>query len=285
MTNTKTIMGSGGDAQRGQKKPFKFRDAYRLQGILAQEKPLHYCCLFMVAVDSMLRCSDVIKLKVSNVRYASGRMRTELALKQKKNQNNVYPVLSPQTQAVCQRWIAQSGKVQSDYLFTGLRSHKRTPIYHTTYRYHAKKWARKLGLDEEDYSTHSMRRIKPHYLYYQCGVSIDEICELMGHQDTKTTRIYLGIDKRKAQQSALKYNLFSKQAQKRKPDFVSQKDTTVENSQLKNQIKQLNQTVQQLSQTVDRMHRSIKELTPLVEITPQLKALINHQNSLWTTHD
>jgi len=265
MTIPKHTADDSGDAQRGQKKPFSYQEAYELQAILAKGPNLHYVCLFMVAVDSMLRCSDVIKLKVHHVRYASGRIRQTLALKQQKSQNNVRPVLSPETQSMCRQWIKQSSKDQSDYLFTGEKNlSKTTPIYHTTYRYHAKKWARQLGLEEEEYSTHSMRRVKPHYLYYECGVDIDDIRELMGHEDIRTTRTYLRISTLKAQEAAIKNNLFSKEGQK-PPKPLS-----------------LNDQVAQLNKEVRSLKSMIKQLLPLASLAPHVQQLIDYQNSMWS---
>lgn len=167
----------------------------------------HDRCLFMLAVDSMLRCGDLLQLKVGDVMKGGSVIRDQLNWKQQKTQKGVYPVLTAATQEACFDWIKKSGKGSGDYLFTRRKPKHSKPISGSNYRSLIKKWVESLDLDSADYSTHSLRRTKPVFLY-QHGVSIEDIAILLGHKDPQSTMHYLGLTIGKAQSEAVYFDIF-----------------------------------------------------------------------------
>ena len=64
-------------------------------------------------------------------------------------------------------------------------------------------------MDSSQYSTHSLRRTKPVYMYSKPDVTIEDLMMLLGHKSPESTIRYLGIDIEQAQKKAIKYDLFS----------------------------------------------------------------------------
>lgn len=167
----------------------------------------------MVAVDSMLRCCDLLKLRVRDVAHKNGAVRQTLKIRQQKTDQGVEPVLTEKTRMACAAWISASGKRPDDFLFTRGKNPYGNPISPGFYRRLVKSWAEAIGLDPADYSSHSLRRTKPAFLYRR-GVSIEDIAELLGHKSTESTLRYIGITAEHAQAQALAHDLFSNRTHK-----------------------------------------------------------------------
>lgn len=195
------------DRSVGQRLAFSPQELQAIAATLLDAGEYHDRCLFMVAADSFLRCSDLLKLKVRDVQHATGEIRTSFDWKQQKTGTNVHPVLTPHAQAACRDWIKVSDKHPAHFLFTRTKDNNAAPISASSYRRMVKQWAELIGLDGEQYSTHSLRRSKPSWMYAQ-GVSVEDLAQLLGHRSTESTLQYLGLTLAKAQAEALKHDIF-----------------------------------------------------------------------------
>lgn len=129
---------------------------------------------------------------------------------QEKTDREVAPALTWTAREVCQRWIDAGGKRRDHFLFTGSKKQiSDRHINDDTYRKRVKAWAEILKLNPESYSTHSLRRSKPHFMYRR-GAKIEYISELLGHKNTATTYRYLGITREEAREQALAHDIFKK---------------------------------------------------------------------------
>jgi len=178
---------------------------------LQDHKHHHDCALFCTGVDSMLRCNDLLSLEVADVINERGEIRDVLIRNQEKNKDNVDLALTPITQNALRNWIDHSRKRPSDFLFT----RKKNPlgsshIQDDQYRKVVKQWAIAVGLSPEQYSTHSLRRTKPVFLYKYGFSDIAHIAEMLGHKDTATCLRYLGITKEGVIRHAMRGDIFSK---------------------------------------------------------------------------
>ena len=182
----------------------------------------HDLCLFALGIDSMLRCSDLLTLKVKDITDRYGVVVQTFNWKQDKTDNGVAPALTPTTRNVCTKWIKVSGKSPNDFLFTRTKSKDDVPITDDTYRKRVKKWLESIHIDPTDYSTHSLRRSKPHFMFRR-GVKIEYISELLGHKDTSTTYRYLGITKEEAQKYALENDIYKKSLHLKSTRLISQR--------------------------------------------------------------
>jgi len=200
---------------------------------LSRQNSTHDWCLFMVAVDSMLRASDLLRLRVRDVQMQNGEIRQTFTWKQKKTSKTVHPVLTPVSQAVLKKWITQSGKREADYLFTREKPRTSPPISVGFYRTLIKQWVRSIGLLPHDYSAHSLRRSKATFMY-ENGVPVEIIGRLLGHTSPASTIHYLGIDEAEARIRALVNDIF-KSRRSNKPKITSQ-FSDAELDHLSNQI-------------------------------------------------
>jgi|GEM_PF-270790 len=194
----------------GPRKELSLSEVQQIEQYLLLEKSGHDRCLFMLAIDSMLRCSDVLRLKVEDVRRLDGSMRETFLWKQKKTKKGVYASITLDTQKACREWISFSGKSFGDFLFTRGKGKQAQPISAGYYRDLIKLWVGAIGLDEKEYSTHSLRRTKPILLYDHDILSVENISLLLGHKDTKTTMHYLGLSRKNALEKARDFNIFSR---------------------------------------------------------------------------
>ena len=180
-------------------------EAQSVLKLLNDTANLHDACLFATAIDSMLRCSDLLQLRVGDVVASNGRVRW----RQKKTGRNVFPVLTATTQDAISAWVELSGKSASHFLFTREKPINAKPISATHYRSLIKSWVQQIGLSPDRYSTHSLRRTKPHFLYRYGYSDLEHIARLLGHSGTQTTSRYLGIEQREAENHALAGDLFT----------------------------------------------------------------------------
>jgi integrase len=174
---------------------------------LAQQKSPHDLCLFTVAIDTMLRASDLMRLRVSDVSLSNGSIRNNFRWRQKKTSNGVNPVLTDSTKKALKTWITTSNKHPNHFLFTREKPIDSDPITVGFYRNLVKEWVKAIGLPPHDYSAHSLRRSKAIYMY-ESGVAVEIIGRLLGHKSPASTLHYLGIDDNSARALANEHDIF-----------------------------------------------------------------------------
>ena len=167
----------------------------------------HDYCLFMVAIDTMLRASDLLNLKTRDVMLSDGAVQQSFPLRQKKTSQSVFPVLTLDTRKALKSWVIASQKREHDYIFTRTKDPHGQPITIGFYRTLIKSWVKAVGIPSQNISAHSLRRSKAIYLYEQ-GVTVELIGRLLGHRSSVSTIRYLGIDEAQAREAALTHNIF-----------------------------------------------------------------------------
>lgn len=195
------------DRQVGARLALTQAEVFKIRHALSQQSSTHDLCLFAVAVDSMFRASDVLRLRVRDVCLPNGKVKQTFSWKQKKTAKPVHPVFSPKTQIAIRNWVLESGKRDTDFLFTREKCRTGQPISIGFYRTLIKQWVRSIGLSPEDYSAHSLRRSKAIFMY-QRGVPVEIIGRLLGHTSSASTVHYLGIDEAEARARALAHDIF-----------------------------------------------------------------------------
>ena len=177
-----------------------------VKAILASfsDDELHDKCLFMIAIDSMLRCSDLLRIKVADLQHHDLRMRDISRIRQCKTNNNVIFALSNSTKSTCSKWISKSKKHRRDLVFSNVGDR---PFSSVWYRRKAKTWAGRIGLPTEGYSGHSLRRTKATWLYIN-GFEPEKIAILLGHRSTESTISYLSINSIEICSQAKNFDIF-----------------------------------------------------------------------------
>ena len=194
----------------GEKTPFTLAETLCLIRIFQKQHNYHDLALFALGVDSMLRGGDLLQLRVRHVTDQSGNIINNSVWRQSKTNENVNLAITPTTIKALRDWISYSGKKPDDFLFTRTKEPiGSSPIGPGHYRVIVKTWARLIGLPDDEYSTHSIRRTKPSFLYSYGLSDIATIANMLGHTDTTATLRYLGIGKEQARRHALRGDIFN----------------------------------------------------------------------------
>ena len=144
----------------GQRKPFSPSDVRRIKKQLTKrgEAGLRDRALFATAIDAALRAPDLLGLTVKDVRKRNRVMRDTVDLTVADTGRRIQCRLSKSTMNLLDKWINQSGKKPSDYLFTGRTSGISKAITPRQFSRLVKQWADDIGLDGGLYGTESLRR-------------------------------------------------------------------------------------------------------------------------------
>jgi site-specific recombinase XerD len=179
----------------GQKAPFTPEQVHIIRHFLHAEGHLRDLALLNTAIDTLLRASDLLRLKVEDVTDHHGAVVEECTVRQHKTQAAQTVLLLEHSRQALAQWIAASSKQPWHYLFTA--QGKTTPISRVQYSKLIKKWATYARLDPRKYSTHSLRRTKSSVVYARTGNL--EVCrQILGHHSIANTALYLGVDKQQA---------------------------------------------------------------------------------------
>ena len=186
------------DKAVGQMAPFTPEQAGVIRSLLTAEKKIRDLALFNTALDTMLRASDLLPLRVIDITDHNGDVVHEFTIKQKKTGRGHLVALSPNTRDSIADWMIASGKGPEDFLWTSIGNRK-TGRHLTREQYAnlVKKWSSLARLDPKRHSTHSMRRSKSAAIY-DATQNLAACQHLLGHKSIGSTAHYLGVDQRKA---------------------------------------------------------------------------------------
>jgi len=175
----------------GQKPPLKLKEIWGIRIRLQLANETKELALFNLAIDSKLRGCDLVKLKVRDIAHGTRVMSRAMVMQQKTKQPVQFEI-TQQTRESITDWIVKSNLKPEDFLFPS-RIHE-TP--HITRRHYArivKSWVSLIGLDPNDYGTHSLRRTKA-TLIYRRTKNLRAVQLLLGHTKLESTIRYLGIE-------------------------------------------------------------------------------------------
>lgn len=149
--------------QQGQKEGFELEEVQTIDKHLEEQDELFDRTLFHVAIDTMLRSSDLLALTWEDVSYSSGGIKSKFVIYQKKTGHKVTVYLMKSTQQLLEQFIKKYSKTRKSRLFDYKDGVKVTGNW---YRRFVKRLAKSAGIVEiEKYSGHSTRRTKAMYLY------------------------------------------------------------------------------------------------------------------------
>lgn len=180
----------------GQKKPFTPRQIEMLKEFLGNAGKVKELALFSLGIDSMLRCSDLLKLKVEDISDYKGKIKTTIQLKQKKTRQGHQVRIGKSTIKALEDMIRKEKKFEDDFLFT-TNKHPRKAMGRSKYQDLVKGWCKLLQLDPRDYSTHSIRRTRASIVYKQTG-NIEAVRQLLGQKSVTSTSAYLNLSQNEA---------------------------------------------------------------------------------------
>lgn len=186
----------------GQKKPFTPRQVEMLREFLGNAGKTKELALFCFGIDSMLRASDLLKIKVDEVLDFKGKAKQAIQVKQKKTGTSHQVRIGKTARKAVEDLVRLERKFESDYLFVAddaryPNGRRRTQMSQGYYTDLIKEWCSYLHLDPRDYSTHSIRRTRASIVYKQTN-NIEACRQLLGHKSVSSTSAYLNLGQNEA---------------------------------------------------------------------------------------
>ncbi|MBF0289759.1 MAG: tyrosine-type recombinase/integrase [SAR324 cluster bacterium] len=172
--------------------PIRSRRAINRIKKILQDKPL-YSALFCLGINSAYRASDLLSIKVHQVRdLKDGGM---IAIKEKKtgklrrvnvNQNCIDPI---------QALLATRDYKDDDFLFMGQRGPLTVPSLTNL----VKKWCREAGVTDGNFGSHTLRKTWAYHQRMEFNASLPVLVDALNHSSQKQTLEYLGIQEEEIQ--------------------------------------------------------------------------------------
>ncbi|MDK9712646.1 MAG: tyrosine-type recombinase/integrase [Sulfuritalea sp.] len=175
----------------GQKAPFKLKEIWGIRMRLQLSGRTRDLALFDLAIDSKLRASDLVKLRIRDIAHDQ-RISSRATVMQQKTQRPVQFEITEETRQAVARWI-QAANLRSDGFLFPSRLRKSAHLSTRQYARIVDGWVTEMALDETAYGTQSLRRTKP-TLIYRRTKNLRAIQILLGHSKLESTVRYLGVE-------------------------------------------------------------------------------------------
>lgn len=175
----------------GAKRALKPQQVWAIRFFLEREKRMRDRALFDLAIDSKLRGCDLVKIRIGDL-VSGGRIRNRAIITQKKTGRPVQFELLEPARSTLLSWLERRGGTLDDFAFPS-RIDRTGHISTRQYARLVDEWVEAIGLNKEDYGTHSLRRTKAALIYKQTG-NLRAVQILLGHTKIESTVRYLGVD-------------------------------------------------------------------------------------------
>jgi integrase len=177
------------------------RDPLVIDSILKDLKDKYpkYHALFLVGIYSGLRISDMLRLRVKDLRA------DELKIRQKKNRKWVTLPIHPDLRRGIAEYIAD--KEDDEFLFASrqvkLKVRVKRELDRSTVYKMWRKVTRKYGLTS--IGCHTTRKTFGYHLYMASDKNIGLLMEIFGHSDPSITLRYIGITQDTINKAVMKF--------------------------------------------------------------------------------
>lgn len=175
----------------GAKPPLRPKHVWSIRTRLLIAGRTRDLAMFNLAIDSKLRCCDIVALRVEDI-APNGYAVDRATVRQKKTGRPVKFELTDQTRQAVDDYLKTANKRPGEFLFTGRQGNGRC----MTTRQYARllsQWIASIGLDPKLFGTHSLRRTKATLIYRRTG-NLRAVQLLLGHTKIESTVRYLGIE-------------------------------------------------------------------------------------------
>ena len=175
----------------GAKPALRPKDVWSIRTKIQFDGRMRDLAMFNLAIDSKLRASDVVALKVEDI-APHGDAVDRATVRQKKTGHPVRFEITEQTRQAVNDYIRATSKNAGEFLFDSQRRLDRC----ITTRQYARLvaiWVKSIGLDPALFGTHSLRRTKPTLIYRRTG-NLRAVQLLLGHNKIENTVRYLGVE-------------------------------------------------------------------------------------------
>jgi len=164
------------------------RKIARMKAILKLQNIRNYL-LFTLGINSGLRISDLLKLKVSDVADESGNVKDRITLREKKTgKSKDFPVGATAKKAILE-YLDDAKPKLDDYLFPSRKGGGPLSRFQA---YRILSDAAKIAGIKEKIGTHSLRKTFGYHAYKQ-GMDLSVVQKLLNHSSPGQTLAYIGI--------------------------------------------------------------------------------------------
>jgi integrase len=178
----------------------------KIKGNLFKKKNPRDFTLFTLLINTGLRISDGLALKVEDIKDHKGNIKDSLYILEQKTKKRRNIPLNKQAKEALNYYFKRTGIYDLDrYLFTGERSGDNKPLSRVRAWQLINKWCREVGIDFK-IGGHTLRKTFGYHLRKQ-GISIERISDLLGHKNIKVTFRYIGIDDDERKEVLSKFGL------------------------------------------------------------------------------
>ena len=165
--------------------PVRTLEAIEAIKSLIYDKPLDYA-LFVVGINTNLRASDLLRIKVSQVKELKAN--DEIELREKKTKKLRRINLNDSCIQAIKRLLESKYFKDDDDLFKGQRG----TITVSGLNHKVKDWCKTVGL-KGNYGSHSLRKTWGYNQRVTFGVELPILMECLNHSNQKQTMTYLCI--------------------------------------------------------------------------------------------
>ena len=171
------------------------RDYSKIQAIKANLKrrsPRDYL-LFVLGITSGLRISDLLNLKVEDVKNKDGSIKDCIKLVEKKTKKPRRLPLTKNTKEALEYFFNKTGIFEySRYLFTSSKTNGNKPLTGIRVWQMMNDWCSEVGINH-NVGTHTLRKTAGYMMRTRGNIPIERISEILGHSNVKVTSRYIGI--------------------------------------------------------------------------------------------
>jgi integrase len=172
--------------------PIRSRRAInRIKKLLA-DKPL-YSAIFCLGINSAYRASDLLSIKVHQVRnLEAGGM---LAVKEKKTGKLRRVNVNQTCVDAIQALLSTRDYKDDDFLFLGQRGPLTVPSLTNL----VKKWCKEAGVNDGNFGSHTLRKTWAYHQRITFGASLPVLVDALNHSSQRQTLDYFGIQEEEIQ--------------------------------------------------------------------------------------
>jgi integrase len=162
----------------------RLKDIDSIKKILADHP--RNSALFTIGINTNLRASDLLRIRVGQVRDL--KPGDEIEIKEKKTGKSRRITLNKACTQAIQRLLASRPYEDADPLFLGQRGPLTVPSVH----FLVKSWCRSINL-RGNYGSHSLRKTFGYHQRVTFGTDLPTLMEIFNHSTQKQTLAYLCV--------------------------------------------------------------------------------------------
>jgi integrase len=145
--------------------------------------------LFTMGINNGLRCGDLLKLTVSDVKDL--KPGETLTIREQKTGKDNILMINKTTFKILKQYLGETKSGDDQYLFKSRKGN--TPLTVGSVNAMVKDWCRSINL-KGNYGTHSLRKTFGYIQRKKFGVGWEILCKRFNHSSPSVTMRYLGIE-------------------------------------------------------------------------------------------